>query len=159
MRNLRYGFIALFTFAATAVAAEVATIHLLDGSKLTGEVTSLKGGVYTIETRSMGVVNVPQSNIRVVEFSTSQTPTSQNTTNQSVDSGALTSLQTKMLNDPSVMSLILSLKDQPEIQALMSDPDVQTALASGNYLILMDHPKMKALLNNRDVQKIVMQMQ
>ena len=147
----------------TCVAhAEVATIHLTDGSKLVGEVTSLKGDVYTIQTESMGVLSIPQSQIRVVEFvpaAGATLSTQANLDAPTIDDGMFSQLQQRMLNNPTVMSMILSLKEQPQIQALLADPEIKAAMAAGNYMSLMDHPKIKALLSNGEVQKIVSELQ
>ena len=53
--------------------AEVAAIHLNDGTTVRGEVIGLKGGSYQIKSNSLGELNIPQSKIKLVEFNPSTT--------------------------------------------------------------------------------------
>lgn len=63
-------------------------------------------------------------------------------------------LQQKIMADKDIMALILSLQNDPDVQALMSDPAVLDAVQSGNLDALAKNPKLLKLLNNEQVREI-----
>ena len=63
-------------------------------------------------------------------------------------------LQQKMLGDEQTMALILSLKDDPEMQALLNDPKVQEAVQSGDLSALTANPRFMKLPDNAKVKEI-----
>ena len=63
-------------------------------------------------------------------------------------------LQQKMFADEQVMALILSLKDDPEMQALLSDPAALSAVQSGDLSALTANPKFMKLLDNATIKEI-----
>jgi hypothetical protein len=73
-------------------------------------------------------------------------------------SGSVTSqvqeLQQKMLADDQTMALILSLQNDPEMQALLNDPVLLEAVAAGDLTALTANPKFMKLLDNAKVKEI-----
>ena len=69
-------------------------------------------------------------------------------------SGQVQELQQKMLGDDQTMALILSLKDDPEMQALLNDPKVLEAVQAGDLTTLTANPKFMKLLDNAKVREI-----
>jgi len=64
---LLVGGLCLATIGVTQHAsAEVAAIHLNDGTTVRGEVIGLKGGSYQIRTESLGELSIPQEKIKIV---------------------------------------------------------------------------------------------
>ena len=63
-------------------------------------------------------------------------------------------LQQKMLGDDQSMALILSLKDDPEVQALLNDPAVLEAVQAGDLAALTANPRFMKLLENAKVREI-----
>ena len=59
---------AIIALAAPTTLAEQATIVLNDGSKILGEVVSLKGGHYKIKTGSLGEINLKQGDVKVIQY-------------------------------------------------------------------------------------------
>ena len=53
-----------------------ASIRLHDGSILHGEVIGLANSVYTLRGESFGVIKVPQSNIRTIDYRNNSAPPS-----------------------------------------------------------------------------------
>lgn len=60
----------------------------------------------------------------------------------------------RLLNDAGSMALIRQLQDDPQIQALLSDPAVLRAVQAGDYGALMNNPAFMKLLTNPRVQQI-----
>lgn len=63
-------------------------------------------------------------------------------------------IQGKLLNDEGIMALILSMQNDPEVQALLSDPAVVNAVAAGDVKALADNPRFMQLLNKPQVREI-----
>ncbi len=67
MRHLVVGFLGLLGILVTqAVAGELRVLELRDGRVITGEILSLKNGVYTLESDSLGTINIEASTIRAI---------------------------------------------------------------------------------------------
>ena len=134
------------------LAGEIKEIELTDGSVITGEVLSLNSGVYTIRTGSLGNLRIEDTKVRSIRqpgalSSRSSGPNSETR-----------SLQDKMMGDQDVMSMIKSLKDDPQFIKILEDPEILNAVNSGDTAALMANPKFLQLLHNptvRDIQQKV----
>jgi hypothetical protein len=73
---------------------------------------------------------------------------------QGTVSGQTQELQQKMLADDQTMALILSLKDDPEMQVILSDPALVAAVQSGDLTTLTANPRFMKLLDNAKVREI-----
>lgn len=63
-------------------------------------------------------------------------------------------IQGKLPNDEGTMALILSMQNDPEVQALLNDPAVMNAVAAGDVKALADNPRFIQLLNKPQVREI-----
>jgi len=136
----------------TTSAAEIKEIELTDGSVITGEVLSLSSGVYTIRTSSLGTLKLDEVKVRTIR------PQSTSSSRQSSQTSDVKSLQDKMMSDQEVMSMIQSLKDDPQFLKILEDPEIMNAVSSGDTAALMANPKFLQLLHNptvRDIQQKV----
>jgi len=134
----------------TSPAAEIKEIELTDGSVITGEVLSLSSGVYTIRTSSLGTLKLDEVKVRTIR------PQSTSSSRQSSQTSDVKSLQDKMMSDQEVMSMIQSLKDDPQFLKILEDPEIMNAVSSGDTAALMANPKFLQLLHNptvRDIQQ------
>jgi len=68
-------------------------------------------------------------------------------------------LQGRMLQDEEVMALIGALQNDPEIQALLSDPATLAEIQTGDIRALTGNPDFMKLLNNSKVRAIEQKMQ
>lgn len=80
-------------------------------------------------------------------------------TKNSNDFNGVESLKERMLQDQAVMEQIRALQHDPEMQALLSDPNVIRAVQSGDYSVLVNNPAFLRLLNNPRVKEIGKRMQ
>lgn len=138
--------------AATSSAAEIKEIELSDGSVITGEVLSLVSGVYSIRTGALGTLKIDEAKVRSIR------PQGTSSSRPSVPSNEARSLQDKMMSDKDVMSMIQSLKDDPQFTKILEDPEIMNAVSSGDTAALMANPKFLQLLHNptvRDIQQKV----
>ncbi|MEM7220589.1 MAG: hypothetical protein AAF515_19665 [Pseudomonadota bacterium] len=148
--------IALLLLAVAASArAEQAAIHLTDGSTLRGEVVGLTSSGYRVRSSALGEMTIPQSRVRVIEYggATSEAaPVDAPTAN---DTGGLqSSIMARLSGNPALLQSIMSLSDAPEMRAVIEDPDIQRAIAAGDYASLLRNPKMRRLMSNAKVRSI-----
>jgi hypothetical protein len=123
--------------------AESSTITLRDGSSITGEVVSLRDGIYTVRSALLGTVTVKQSEVASL-------------TNGSAGQASiqLDALKEQLTADPDTMRAIVDLMDLPDVQAVLSDPDIRPALQSGNLEALLSNPKLVRLVADPRFQDI-----
>lgn len=77
----------------------------------------------------------------------------------SVDAPKLEELKERMLNDDGTMALIRKMQNDPEMQALLSNPEILRAIQAMDIGTLMNNPDFMKLLNNPRVQEIEKRMQ
>jgi len=134
-------------FLMGSVQAADQVIHLKDGSQIHGEVLSMQSGTYSVKTRSMGVIRVKSDQVQSIGGA--QYP--------AVDKPAestIQSIQSSLTSNQSVMSSILTLQDDPAMQAVLSDPKVMQAVQNMDMQALAQNPKIKALMNSPQMQRI-----
>jgi len=139
----------------TAHAGEPAEIELVDGSVVYGEIVSLKNGVYTIDSDSMGSVKIGKSKIRVIRFRSQGMNMDVRENSQKTDkSSDIQDVQKSLLEDQDIFKIILSLQDDPKIQEILKDPETMRAVQSGDIQSLMSNPKFMELLNHPKFREI-----
>ncbi len=138
-----------------ASAGEVREIELIDGSTISGEVLSLSNGIYTIKSDSLGTIKIDETKIRAIRKKLSSSgggagPASGGT----ASTGEVKSLQEKMLSDKEIMSLIQSLRNDPDFKKILEDPEIMKAVNEGDVAALTANPRFMKLLNNATVKEI-----
>ncbi len=68
-------------------------------------------------------------------------------------------LKERMQNDEGTMALVRALLNDPQMQALLSDPTVLRAAQTGDFGALLNNPDVMKLLANPQVQEIGKRMQ
>ena len=63
-------------------------------------------------------------------------------------------LKERMQNDEEIMGLIRAFQNDPEMQSLLMDPAVMSAVQAGDVSALMGNPAFLQLLNNPRVREI-----
>ncbi|MBW2177122.1 MAG: hypothetical protein JRH03_09275 [Deltaproteobacteria bacterium] len=120
-----------------AHAGEISTIELSDGSVISGEVVSFDGNVWTIQSGSMGTLKIDGS--KVVSIRSKTTPSQ---TQQSI-----------MANEQ-IMTMIMNLQTDPEIQAILKDPEIMKAVNAGDVNALLFNPKFIKFMENTKIRDI-----
>jgi hypothetical protein len=62
--------------------------------------------------------------------------------------------QKSLVSDQATRSLITSLQNGPEVQALLEDPAIMSAVTSADVTTLMANPQFLRLLQNPKIQEI-----
>lgn len=148
-------------FALGVQAAPV--IELKDGSRIQGEIQSLQNGQYTIVSSSLGTLHVAQSAVAHIAYdgAAASLDRAAGSTNQlsMLAQQQAQQVQTQLAQDPDAMSSVMALQEDPQIQALLNDPQIMQAIASGDYDSLLNNPKIQALDNNAQLKKVLRQFQ
>ncbi|EFK08000.1 conserved hypothetical protein [delta proteobacterium NaphS2] len=128
----------------------------MDGGVIVGELVSHEDGTYKVRSKSLGTLTVKESEIRVIRFESrhEKSPIERDAMNSQGISPETESLQESMMNDQDVMSRIMTLQEDPKMQALLQDPEFMKAVYSGDIQALTANPKFMELLNNPEVREI-----
>ncbi len=148
----------LLCFSATGVSA-ARMIELDDGSRIRGEVVAVEDGIWVIETRSMGVLSIPAARIRGLSDEPSGAGINALSESDVSPSGgdapdAINAIRSTIASDVGLMRRILSLRDDPAMQAVLADPEIMAAVQRLDFATLRNHPKFQALLNDPDVRSL-----
>ena len=157
---------ALLCLPSMAATAETAAIHLQDGSTIRGEVVSLKGGSYQVQTQTLGVLTISQNNVRVVEYgapnaalnNTQPAAPAPAPGANSAQSSQMAAITSRLQNSPALLGDIQALSNDPAIMAIVKDPEIQRLISSGDYASLMSNPKMRRLMSNSKIRNITGQL-
>ncbi len=145
--------------AALLASANVAAdkITLADGSQIQGQVISLSNGVYQIQTPSMGTITLQQGQVKSITGGggAGYNPLQGGeAAAQSMQQQALESMQQSIVQNQGLMSSIMQLQNDPDMQAVLSDPEVMRAVQSMDFNALQNNPKIKKLMNNPQMKSI-----
>ncbi len=122
-------------------------LHLKDGTIIKGTLVSFERGIYTFSSTTLGEVKIQESHVAAITSNTPQTshPSTQANIQQ---------LQTEMMGDAATMQLIQSLQNDPDVQAIINDPEIMNSLKSGDFKSLENNPKLKKLMEKSQVKDI-----
>lgn len=153
---LKAGFAAAWLALASAALASP-TIELKDGSRIQGDIQGIKDGVYTVMSPSLGAVQVTQENIARIVYDGSSANRSDAPARDGGMSQEIQQVQQRLAQDPEAMKAIMSLQNDPQIQAILNDPAIMQAIEKGDYTSLLDNDKIKALESNPQVNQVLQQ--
>jgi hypothetical protein len=151
-------FFFLASFSGNVFGGQVCEIQLVDGGVILGEIISHNDDNYVVRSNSLGVLKVKESEIQVIRFGSH--PAHGSKKKEIVDdppkgaSPEIESLQESMMNDKDVMEKVMHLQNDPQMQALLKDPEFMKAINSGDISTLMANPKFRELLNNPEIKEI-----
>ncbi len=148
---------------AVIIAAIVLSFHvfaeseivLKDGSRIRGEVLSMQNGLYRIRTESMGTIQLRSREIlSITSLGVSVPGDSPGTDTAASSQTAVDSIKSSIVNSPGVMSTIMALQNDPQMKAILADPEIMRAVQNLDLQALGNHPKIKALMNNPKIKRI-----
>ena len=149
----RTGLLILLALASAQLfAAELQRITLQDGSTVNAEVLSLSNGVYTLRSPALGKATVNAGQVRSIE-SIRSTPPKQSGSG-SAPSIDIEQIQSSLLANGDTVKIIMSLQNDPQVKAILSDRDIIGAIQRGDYESLASNPKIKRLMNKAEIRQI-----
>ena len=157
----RVGFAALayigLAMIQPAIADSLRIIELNDGSRIAGEILSFESGVYTIQSDTLGRLHIPDESIRAIR---SDRPKSAPAGSALVpvpspSNGAqLADIQSRILSDPNILTIVMSLQNDPQLLSILNDPVVMRAIAEGDLESLQSSPKILELEGHQTIQQL-----
>jgi hypothetical protein len=167
--KISYLLLILSLLASTIVSAEPRRVLLIDGTEIIGELLSLKNGSYTIQSQSLGTLTIaerqvasisslgasargtPQANIQPrVSAITSPVESAE----QSFAGQQMQSIQQSLMSNSETLRSIMTLQSNPDMQAVLADPEIMAAIQRLDLESLRNNPKIKKLMQNSDIKSI-----
>lgn len=147
----------LSIFCVSAFAGQLSEIILADGTTIYGEIVSMSNGIYKVKTRSLGSIEIRESEVRLVQkrgTSVKAPAPVQKEIDKASAASQIQELQKTMMGSEDIMKLIFSLQSDPKVQKLLADPAFMNAVTSGDISTIMSDPRLQDILNNPTVQEI-----
>ncbi len=161
MKIISSAIMATLVWVSTAGAE---TIHLNDGTELRGEIVRFSGGKYEVKTQTLGRLKINEYDIASIDYQDAQRPTVSSrrsapakrqpdqVTDQS--SGEIQRLQLELAGNQQLMGSIAGLQNDPQIQAILSDPEIMQAVMRYDIAALQSNKKFMALLSNANIKAV-----
>ena len=162
MKPLFACLVAALGLVLAAGASGSPIIKLKDGSQIQGDIQSIQDGQYTVVSPSLGTVHIAQSNIVQISYDGGGESRDRAETDAAgIDhvSSQAQQLQAQLAQDPEAMKSILSLQNDPQIQALLNDPQIMQAIQRGDYPSLLNNPKIQALDNDPQLKSVLRELE
>lgn len=151
----------LLSFTAAALADSTKTISLKDGSVIKGKILELTDGKYKVETTNVGTLEIKDEDI-VTITSGDVPPPAASTNNPAAPTQPLSGFQSQMqqfqgqlMANPSAMSGIMGLANDPSITAILSDPSISKDIMSYDPEKIQNNPKIQELMQNPKMQELI----
>ena len=150
------GFIYLGLIGHGAYAGESSLVELKDGSIISGEVVSFDGSTWVIDSASMGRLEIDAAKVVSIQRQTTKSaqPTAGASIGNQAASDQIQSMQQSIMANEQLMTMILSLQNDPEVQAILQDPDIMKAVEANDMNALLANPKFRRLMENAKIKKI-----
>ena len=71
-----------------------------------------------------------------------------------ISPGDIGAMQQQLMANQEIMALINSLQNDPQVQAILTDPELMQAIYAGNIEALLNNPKLKDLADNPTIKSI-----
>jgi hypothetical protein len=108
-------------------------IELADGSRIRGEVLSMRDGQYTVRSDTLGILTLNAAQVVLIGRADSTPSTATPSTPASPSGDTLQSIQASIAGNPSLMGQILRLQSDPQMQAVLSDPEIMRAVQAFDF--------------------------
>ena len=146
---------------SSAAWAQPSRILLEDGTEIVGELVSLQNGSYTIHSKALGTLKISEHQVSRISSMGASAPrvsaaplSPVESATSVMDTSAVQSIQQRIMGDSTMMQQIMSLQSSPDMQAVLSDPEIMAAIRRLDFDSLTNNPKIRKLMQNRDVQAI-----
>jgi len=151
--------------------AEDRLVVLKDGSQIQGKIVSYQDGVYVIRSSSLGELRLVDQQVQSIStLAPDRSLHSGNLVSPApakprvggvVESaqgallgGSLAQIQAQIASDPGLMSTILQLQNDPDMKALLADPEVMRAIQQFDMDALSANPRIQKLLRSQKFKDI-----
>lgn len=127
-------------------------IHLNDGSSINGEILSLKKGVYTIRSSTMGILKLRKTQVKAINNGEQQFIANQYSPNY------FNHINKSVSASPDIQQSISGLNTDPIVQQILADPELMSAIQHRDMEKLQQNPLILKLMKNPQMQAITQQL-
>ena len=153
--------------------AVLQVITLKDSSVIRAKVTELSSGFYVAKSPVLGEVKIPAGEVvsireEGVSAQSEGAPATNSTSQPDAASSqapapagleslrsALSSKVQNLVSSHDGMNAVMNFANNPDMKAVLNDPQVMQAIQNGDYNALMTSPAMKRLLDNPQTQSLI----
>jgi hypothetical protein len=162
LTHLTYHCGVLLSLYSGYLAADERIIELTDGSVISGELKSLNQGVYTIQSGTLGTLQVEEAKIKIIRVKPADStpvkptarPLSSTPSSTPVHGAEMQAIQGLLLSQPGLLDKVMELQNDPSVQEILADPKVMGAVTSGDIDSLTANPQFMQLLENAKIKDI-----
>ena len=149
-------------------------ITLKDSSVIRAQVTEMSGGFYLLKSPALGDMRIPTGEVVSIRgegapaqnadvpvadstgqpVAASAQPTAGSASLESLRS-ALSSKVQSLVSTSAGMNAVMDFSKNPDLKAVLNDPQVMQAIQNGDYNALMKSHAMKNLLDNPQTQSLI----
>ena len=79
--------------------------------------------------------------------------------NNSVNSQSITDMQNMMMSDGEVLGMIIGLQNDPDMSAILNNPQIMLYMSTGNLEELQKIPELQRLMSKPEMQQLMQTMQ
>jgi xanthine/CO dehydrogenase XdhC/CoxF family maturation factor len=146
------------TLTAAALAGDARVVELVDGTQIRGAVVSYDSGVYTIQSEALGRLQLPDAKIRAIRSAPRQGALDHpglGLDTRQPPAGRVTVFEERILSDPTILAMVMTLQQDPQVLTILGDPLVMQAILAGDLNALRSNPKILALEGNPTIQQLL----
>jgi hypothetical protein len=167
MVQLKGVFRCIVVLAAALIAApsvwadiQARVITLKDGTQIQGKLRGVNNGVYIVESATLGVLHLKEGDVQSIGEAAVAAQARPSALPAAVAAGKaspadLQAVQSSIMSNPNLMADIQSIAGDPEIVALISDPEFMQAVQSRNVAALSANPRMAKLMENPKIRALI----
>lgn len=141
-------------------ASALRQFQLNDGSSFQGIIEGVRSsdGFYKINSPGLGIIYINPDNIlSMMTVAANQSSAPLSPTNTAVSSQKMEQTQQMLLADPAINQSAQDLASDPEIAALLQDPQVMQIIMSQDVEAIQSNPKIQQLLQHPQMQQLIQQ--
>jgi len=137
------------------------SITMKDGTKVQGAIVGIEDGKYIVESPALGKLQLNQNDVVSIISSSGKTVEASSIVGSSREEAVvdIQSVQSKIMADPEIMADIQAIASDPEMVALVTDPDFMKAIQSRNMSAVKADPHTAQLMNNPRIKALIEKIQ
>ena len=122
------------------------------------DIVDYSNGIYTIDSESLGRLLLDDVKIRSIRSGFAGSERTEELYSTLPAPAALSQLEQirhRIISNPDVLAQVMSLQQDPDLIAILNDPQIMQAVMSGQIGVLQNHPKINQLQSNPTVRSIM----
>lgn len=159
-RILSFSFLILILLPLPTHAEASKIFTLKDGATFQGNLSSVENGIYTVESPTLGKVQLKGTDIISINSSV-QSATASPLSDQAPkisSADQMKAVKEKITSSPEIMADIQAIASNSDLLPLLTNPALLTAAAQGPQA-LQGNPTVEKLLKNPEIQALIQKIQ